>query len=71
MLRAKPPRAPALSPFQERAEVARRQRLAARLGVEQRSLLRGLVLLAIVLLVASLARAGFGRLFLPGWWREW
>jgi hypothetical protein len=45
--------------------------LADRLGLEQRSLLRGLILLALVVLLVSLARAGFGRLFLPGWWRQW
>ena len=71
MLRAQPPRPPALSPSQQRAELARREALAARLGIEQRSLLRGLILLALTALLFSLARAGFGRLFLPGWWRAW
>lgn len=67
--RAQPPRPPALTPAQERAESQRRELLAARVGVEQRSLLRGLILLAVVVLVASLARAGFERLFVPGWWQ--
>jgi hypothetical protein len=40
-------------------------------GLEQRSLLRGLILLAVVILIASLVRAGFGRLFVPAWWRQW
>ena len=71
MLRAKPPRPPVLSDSHERAEIARREALAARLRVEQRSLLHGLILLALVVLLASLARAGFGQLFVPGWWREW
>jgi len=69
--RAKPPRPPALSERDERRERARLDRLTARLRLEQRSLLRGLVLLAVVILIASLARAGLGRLFVPGWWRQW
>lgn len=71
MLRAQPPRPPALSQSQQRADLARREALAARLGLEQRSLLRGLILLALVVLLVSLSRAGLGRLFLPGWWRVW
>ena len=69
--RAQPPRPPALRPAQERAEVQRRSALRERFGVEQRSLLRGLILLAVVVLILSLARAGFDRLFVPGWWRQW
>lgn len=69
--RAEPPRPPARSSEQERREREREQALGARLGVEQRSLLRGLILLAVVILVLSLAHAGFGRLFVPGWWRQW
>jgi hypothetical protein len=45
--------------------------LKARVGLEQRSLLRGLILLAVVILIVSLARAGFGRLFVPRWWTQW
>lgn len=69
--RAEPPRAPELLPAQQRAELARTEVLRARLGVEERSFLRGLMLLALVVLLVSLARAGFGRLFVPGWWRQW
>lgn len=69
--RAEPPRPPALSEQDERRELARLERLKARVGLERRSLLRGLILLAVVILIASLARAGFDRLFVPGWWREW
>jgi hypothetical protein len=69
--RAQPPRAPDLTEAQQRAELTRRKMLADRLGLEQRSLLRGLILLALVVLLVSLARAGFGRLFVPGWWRQW
>lgn len=69
--RAEPPRPPALSERDTRNEQARKQRLGERVGREQRSVLRGLILLALVILIASLARAGFGRLFVPGWWRQW
>ncbi|HEX5285190.1 MAG TPA: hypothetical protein VFW30_13795 [Bryocella sp.] len=69
--RAEPPRPPALSERDERNERARKKTLSARLGREQQSLLRGLILLAVVILILSLVRAEFGRLFVPGWWRQW
>jgi hypothetical protein len=69
--RAQPPRPPTPTPAQDRAERTRLQALGARLRLEQRSLLRGLILLVLLILFASLARAGFGRLFVPGWWRQW
>jgi hypothetical protein len=60
-----------LSERDERNERARKKRLSARVGREQQSLLRGLILVAVVILILSLTRAGFGRLFVPGWWRQW
>ncbi|HEY4010736.1 MAG TPA: hypothetical protein VGM11_11340 [Acidobacteriaceae bacterium] len=69
--RAQPPRPPAASEREKREEATRMEALRARVRLEQRSLLRGLILLAVVILIASLARAGFGRLFVPGWWRQW
>ena len=69
--RAEPPRPPALTDREKRRESARLERLNARVRLEQRSLLRGLILLAVLILIASLARAGFGRLCVPGWWRQW
>ena len=69
--RAEPPRPPALTERQQRRETERIETLEARVRLEQHSLLRGLILLAVVILIASLARAGFGRLFVPGWWRQW
>ena len=68
---AEPPRPPALGERERRRESARIDRLSARVRLEQRSLLRGLILLAVLILIASLARAGLGRLFVPGWWRQW
>jgi hypothetical protein len=69
--RAQPARPPAMSERDERLERARQEDLRARVAREQRSLLRGLILLAVVILIASLVRAGFGRLFVPGWWNQW
>lgn len=69
--RAEPPRPPALTERDERREKVRLETLKARLRLEQRSLVRGLILLVVVILIASLARAGFGRLFVPRWWTQW
>jgi hypothetical protein len=69
--RAEPPRPPALTEREQRRESGRLRTLGGRIGVEQRSLLRGLILLAVVILIASLVRAGFGRLFVPRWWSQW
>lgn len=68
---AEPPRPPALTERDERREGERLGRLNARVRLEERSLLRGLILLALVILLASLLRAGFGRLFVPRWWTQW
>ena len=68
---AQPPRPPALTPEQQLREDSRVETLRARIRREQRSLLRGLILLAVVILIVSLARAGLDRLFVHGWWREW
>ena len=69
--RAEPPRPPALSEREQRRERARAETLKGRVRLEQRSLVRGLILLAVVILIASLVRAGFGRLFVPRWWTQW
>jgi hypothetical protein len=69
--RAEPPQPPAKSAELLRQDAERAKWMRARLRVEQRSLLRGLLLLAVVILLASLAHAGFGRLFVAGWWRQW
>lgn len=69
--RAQPARPPALGEREQRREKARLAALRARVQLEQRSLLRGLIVLALVVLIVSLARAGYDRLFVPGWWRQW
>ncbi len=68
---AEPPRPPALTERDQRRETERLGRLKGRVALEQRGLLRGLILLALAILIVSLARAGFGRLFVPAWWRQW
>jgi hypothetical protein len=40
-------------------------------ALEQRRMVRGLLLLGILVLLASLAHAGLGRAFYQGWWRQW
>jgi hypothetical protein len=69
--RASLPRTPRPSWALERANEARRVYLAARELVERRSVVRGLIVLAVVAIVFSVARAGLGRAFVPGWWRQW
>jgi hypothetical protein len=38
-------------------------------GIERRSMVRGLIVLAVLALVGSIARAGLDRVFVHGWWR--
>ncbi len=70
-LRAAAPRAPLATPEMQRA--LEEQRVQHERGALQagRSMARGLLLLALGVLVASVLRAGVGRVFLPGWWRHW
>jgi len=71
MKRAEAPRAPKAGAGVVRAAEERRVLLAAREALERRSLVRGLMVLAVVVLVFSVARAGWGRAFVPGWWKQW
>ena len=68
--RAEPPRAPELSRTvrQARDEAARYRH--EREAQERRSLLRGLILLAVLVLLVSLLRAG-DRAFPAGWLHRW
>ena len=63
------PRAPELPAALKRAELERHDRRQDRERIERRSMLRGLLLLALVVLLVSLLRAGMGRAFPAGWWR--
>jgi len=67
--RAEPVRVPAGTQSLERAKVERAGYLRGREALEARSVVRGLILLAMLVLLASMARAGFGRVFVRGWWR--
>jgi hypothetical protein len=40
---------------------------AEREKIERRSMVRGLILLAVLVMVGSVARAGLDRVFVPGW----
>ncbi|MGD0647354.1 MAG: hypothetical protein ABR971_05115 [Acidobacteriaceae bacterium] len=67
--RATSPQLPAQTPAlkRDRLEFARYRN--DREKTERRSVMRGLILLAVVLLVGSIARAGLDRVFVLGWWR--
>ncbi len=69
--RAEPPRAPQLPLTLQKRERERTALLRAREVLERVSVLRGLVILALLILVVSLVRAGSDRAFPSGWWRQW
>ncbi len=69
--RAAAARAPELSRGAQRELAALRERRRQGEQVERRGMVRGLLLLAFVVLVASSWRAGLQRVFLAGWWRHW
>jgi hypothetical protein len=48
----------------------RAEDLAARV-LERRRQIRGLLLIGVAVLLASIAHAGLARAFYPGWWRQW
>ena len=55
----------------QKLEEERRQHLRGREALERRSILRGLILFAILVLIISLLHAGTDRSFPAGWWRRW
>lgn len=69
--RAQRPRPVAVTPALRKANGERQAYLGEREGKERRSMLRGLILLAVLVLVFSLVRAGTERVFYAGWWRQW
>ncbi len=69
--RAEPPRALTHTPGVLKARAERAVYLHERETKEGRSMLRGLLLLALLALAISLFRAGADRAFFPGWWTQW
>jgi hypothetical protein len=67
--RAQPPQPPAPTPELTLAREAHAGRVTKGEGVERRSVIRGLALIALLILAVSMARAGIGRVFPPNWWR--
>jgi len=67
--RADSPRIPPSTRALDRATHDQKIYLRTREGLESRSVFRGLILLALLVLIASMFRAGLGRVFVPGWWR--
>lgn len=61
---------PSLSRAALRAEGERKEYGRGRELLERRSVMRGLILLAILIIVFALLRGGAGRAFPPGWWRQ-
>ena len=68
MERAEEPRIPAATRAGERAAEKRRRYLREREWLERRSMIRGLILLVMIAVLVCMIRAGFGRVFTPGWW---
>jgi hypothetical protein len=68
--RAAAPRIPQPTREQQGAKEEHRLYLRERAGLESASILRGLVLLALVALLFSMYRAGLARVFVPGWWHR-
>ena len=67
--RAQPPRIPPSTRSLDRASQDQKSYLRNREILESRSVVRGLILLALLVLIASMFRAGIVRVFVPGWWR--
>ncbi len=68
---ASPPRPPALPAAALQAQAEHLKYRAGREALERRSMLRGLILLALLALVIGIAHAGWSRAFPAGWWRQW
>jgi hypothetical protein len=69
--RAEAPRPPLPTRAMQRALDEDKAYRQDREAQQLRSLMRGLIVLALVVMLASMARAGLARVFVPGWWRQW
>lgn len=70
-IRAEGVRPPQPTRALERARAERQEHRSKREVLERRSVVRGLILLALVALIFGVARAGLDRVFVHGWWRQW
>jgi len=64
-----PPQPPPANRALERAQAKHREYVAEREQLQRISLVRGLIFLAMIILLASVARAGFEQAFPMNWWR--
>jgi len=69
--RAEAVRPPQATPELSEAQAKQQVRLRALEGSERRSMVRGLIVLAALALAWSIARAGWARVFVHGWWKQW
>lgn len=69
--RAKPPSVPPLTASARRDLAAHDVRMRRQESQERVRVYRGLVMLAVLVLLLSMLHAGWGRVFVPGWWRQW
>jgi hypothetical protein len=69
--RAAPVKAPEPTRALQRERDAQATYREERAAVERRGMMRGLLLLALVVLLLSIGRAGLERVFVHGWWRHW
>jgi hypothetical protein len=67
--RAAPPQLPALTPAFEQQQAEFELYRKQREQIERRSMVRGLILIPLLVLAGSIARAGLERVFVHGWWR--
>jgi hypothetical protein len=69
--RAAPPAIPASTRQHEHDLAERETYHRNREHIERRRQLRGLLILALIVIALSIARAGLGRVFPPSWWHLW
>jgi len=69
--RAAPPAIPTSTRQHEQALAERVAYHREREHVERSRQLRGLLILAFIVIVFSIVRAGFDRVFPPSWWHLW
>ncbi len=67
--RAASPQLPALTPAVKHQRAVFESYRRERERIERRSVVRGLILIAVLVLVGSIVRAGPDRVFVHGWWR--